>query len=51
MNFKLFILLVLLTSSTIVAKVDKDLSLAVELENNTLDLSLILSYLKIKQQT
>ena len=39
MNFKLFILLVLLTSSTIVAKVDKDLSLAVELKNDTLDLS------------
>ena len=39
MNFKLFILLVLLTSSTIVAKVDKDFSLAVELEDNTLDLT------------
>ena len=39
MNLKLFILLVLLASSTIVAKVDKDLSLAVELKNDTLDLS------------
>jgi len=39
MKFKLFILLVLLTSSTIVAKVDKDFSLAVELEDNTLDIT------------
>jgi len=42
MNLKLFILLVLLTSTTIVAKVDKvdkDLSLEVELKNDTLDLS------------
>lgn len=39
MNLKLFILLVLLTSSTIVAKVDKDFSLAVELEDNTLDIT------------
>jgi len=39
MNLKLFILLVVLTSSTIVAKVDKDFSLAVELKNDTLDLS------------
>ncbi len=39
MNFKLFILLVLLTSNVSVAKVDKDFSLAVEVENDTLDLS------------
>jgi len=39
MNFKLFILLVLLASNVSVAKVNKDFSLAVELENDTLDLS------------
>jgi len=38
-NFKLFILLVLLVNIPSVAKVDKDFSLAVELENDTLDLS------------